>query len=97
MKLREKNRKRRGHINVIGEVSKFLFGSLSEMDAIQYLQNFAELERQNKIRDELTSKQTTFIKSTISLLEESYNTTMKAIAEQLLFNNMINSTSVWQT
>ncbi|KAG4070722.1 hypothetical protein HA402_005581 [Bradysia odoriphaga] len=76
--FKEKNRKRRGLVNVIGEVSKLLFGTLSENDAVQYLQKFEELTRQNKIRDEIVSKQTTLIKSTLSLLEE-VNITMNSI------------------
>jgi len=34
-------RKKRGQINAVGTISKSLFGTLSDDDALQYLEEFA--------------------------------------------------------
>lgn len=89
------HRTKRGLINAIGEVSKTLFGTLSEEDAEQYLQNFERLEQQGKIRDQILSKHTTLLESSLSLIENTRNESLTKITnlEQMLRSTL----TQWET
>lgn len=103
------HRQKRGLINAIGEVSKTLFGTLTEEDADQYLENFKNLERQGKTRDEILLRHTTLLESSLSLIEDSRNETFNKIANieemitgtvaswhHLMEKNIINPVSKFQ-
>lgn len=65
----ESNRKKRGLLNIIGEVSKALFGTLSETDSIEYLKEFEKLGKSGALRDQIIRKQTTIIQSSVNLIQ----------------------------
>lgn len=91
----EGHRQKRGLINAIGEVSKTLFGALSEENATQYLQNFENLEQQGKNRDQIFAKHTTLLESSLSLIESTRNECLNKIAE---LEHMLHETlEQWQT
>lgn len=69
------SRKKRGLINIIGEVSKALFGTLSESDSKEYLKEFEILHNKGAVREQIIRKQTTIIQSSVNLIQ--------ATAEQL--------------
>ncbi len=56
---------------MIGEISKNLFGTLSEMDSQLYLDKFQELHDERELRDAILSKQTTLIQSNLNLITET--------------------------
>lgn len=59
-------RKRRGLLNVIGEISRDLFRTLAQSDAEDFVEKFEELSRSGLARDNLIQKQTTLIQSTFN-------------------------------
>lgn len=63
------SRKKRGLLNIIGEVSKALFGTLSESDSKEYLREFEELHHKGALRDQIIKKQTTIIQSSVNLIQ----------------------------
>lgn len=63
------SRKKRGLINIIGEVSKALFGTLSESDSKEYLKEFEILHNKGELRDQIIKKQTTLIQSSVNLIQ----------------------------
>lgn len=66
-----KIRRKRGFLNIVGELAKDLFGTLSESDSQQYQKQFEHLLTTNSIRDEISQKQSTLIQSTFNLLTET--------------------------
>lgn len=66
-------RQRRGILNIIGEISRELFGTLSQKDAEFFLEHFETLTRAGLERDNLLNKQTTLIQSTFNLVSETIN------------------------
>lgn len=65
------SRKKRGLLNIIGEVSKSLFGTLSESDSEEYMREFENLEKKGILRDQIIKKQTTIIQSSVNLLQST--------------------------
>lgn len=53
------SRHKRGLMNVIGTISKALFGTLTEEDAQQFLEKFNDLDERGLQRDMIMRKQTT--------------------------------------
>jgi hypothetical protein len=66
---------KRGVLNVLGEVSKLLFGTLTQSDARSYNQHISELEKEQKEFLHLSKEHVTFIKTTIT----SVNSTLQKI------------------
>lgn len=64
-------RKKRGFLNVVGEIAKDLFGTLSDSDAQLYLDKLEKLNLQGHIRDEIMKKQSTLTQSTFNLITET--------------------------
>lgn len=52
-------RVKRGVLNIMGSISKALFGTLDDEDAKEYLARFEEFGQQNKIRDQISKKRIT--------------------------------------
>lgn len=67
------SRQRRGLLNVVGEISKNLFGTISKSDGTMFLEKFHHLFRLGRIRDTITKKQTTLIQSNLNLITETRN------------------------
>lgn len=65
------NRQKRALLNIVGSVSKALFGTLDETDARVYFDEFTRLKTENKIRDRIQEEHTSLIQSLTNLLEES--------------------------
>lgn len=65
------NRRKRGFLNVVGEIAKDLFGTLSESDAQYYMNRINDLQAGNQQRDEIVRKQSTIIQSSFNLLAET--------------------------
>lgn len=63
------SREKRGLLNIIGEVSKALFGTLSESDAEEYLKEFENLKKSGALRDQILKKQTSIIQSSVNLIQ----------------------------
>lgn len=83
------HRQKRGLINAIGEVSKTLFGTLTQEDASIYLNNFKILEKQGKTRDEVMLAHTTLLESSLSLIESTRNESfikLQALEDTLTLN-----------
>ncbi|XP_046403237.1 uncharacterized protein LOC124168899 [Ischnura elegans] len=68
---RSPDRRRRGLFNFIGEVSKVLFGTLDDADALYYTGQIGNLEAENKDLLTIVKKQVTLMKSTISAVNQS--------------------------
>lgn len=64
-----RGREKRGLLNIIGEVSKALFGTLSESDSQEFLREFEKLHKRGAIRDQIIKKQTTLIQSSVNLVQ----------------------------
>lgn len=64
------SRSKRGLINIIGSISKTLFGTLDEDDAKDYLARFNNLTEQGKFRDQILEKHTSLLQSTINYLKD---------------------------
>jgi hypothetical protein len=69
------HRTKRGVMNFIGEISKILFGTLTQSDARDYNEHISELEREQKEFLHLANEQMTIIKTTIS----SVNSTLQRV------------------
>lgn len=82
------NRKKRALLNIVGSVSKTLFGTLDEQDAAGYLAEFENLKKQNKLRDRITEKHTSLIQSLTNLVISTEDS-RKNQTDKLL--NQINS------
>lgn len=83
-------RNKRGLLNVVGEIAKNLFGTLSETDSENFLTKFQTIYKENQLRDEITNKQTTLIQSSLNLIAESRNdseTRDKQLQSQILTIN----------
>jgi hypothetical protein len=85
------HRSKRGVLNFVGEISKILFGTLTQADARNYNKQITELEREQKELLHLSKEQMTIIKTTIT----SVNVTMQRVEqnEKTLkegFNRMLN-------
>jgi hypothetical protein len=80
-------RKKRGVLDFVGEISKILFGTLTQADARQYNSHIDQLEREQHEFLHISSEQMTVIKSTIN----SVNLTMRRINqnEKVLRDNLI--------
>jgi hypothetical protein len=68
-------RKKRGVLDFVGEISKILFGTLTQSDAREYNSHISQLEREQQEFLHISSEQMTVIKSTIN----SVNLTMRRI------------------
>ena len=81
-------RNRRGVLNFIGDISKILFGTLTQSDADEYNQHISALEKEQKEFLHISKEQMTVIKSTIG----SVNLTIQRINEneQILKESMTN-------
>lgn len=66
-----KNRRERGLLNIVGSVSKALFGTLDERDAQNYLDEFKRLSNENKLRDRINEEHTSLLQSLTNLMKES--------------------------
>jgi hypothetical protein len=69
------NRPKRGVLNFVGEVSKVLFGTLTQSDARNYNKHISELEKEQKEFLHLSNEQMTIIKTTIT----SVNSTLQKV------------------
>jgi hypothetical protein len=69
------NRHKRGVLNFVGEVSKVLFGTLTQSDARNYNKHISELEKEQKEFLHLSNEQMTIIKTTIT----SVNSTLQKV------------------
>jgi flagellar basal body-associated protein FliL len=66
------SRKKRGLLNFIGEVSKSLFGTLSQSDSEEYLAEFANLRKRGAQTDSIVKRHTTLIESSINMLRTTH-------------------------
>lgn len=71
-------RKKRGLLNIIGELSRDLFGTLSQEDANDYIEQFKKLEHNGLLRDQLIHKQTTLIQSNLNLIRDTQRLAMQS-------------------
>jgi methyl-accepting chemotaxis protein len=80
------HRTKRGVLNFIGEISKILFGTLTQTDAKSYNTHISELEGEQKEFIHLAKEQMTIIKTTIS----SVNSTLQRVNqnERILENGL---------
>jgi hypothetical protein len=69
------NHRKRGVLNFVGEVSKILFGTLTQSDARKYNRHISELEKERKEFLHLAKEQMTIIKTTIT----SVNSTLQKV------------------
>lgn len=79
-------RQKRALLNIIGSVSKALFGTLDESDAIKYLDEFKNLHAQNELRDRIDEEHTSLIQSLANLMgggEEIRINQTKMLARQI--------------
>jgi hypothetical protein len=67
------HRVKRGVLNFIGEISKILFGTLTQSDARNYNKHIYDLDKEQKEFLHLANDQMTIIKTTIT----SFNTTLQ--------------------
>jgi bifunctional ADP-heptose synthase (sugar kinase/adenylyltransferase) len=83
-------------LNFIGEISKILFGTLTQSDAKSYNNHITELEREQKEFLHLAKEQMTIIKTTIS----SVNSTLQRVDqnERILGNglNKLHLTAIYE-
>ena len=80
-------RRKRGVLDFVGEISKILFGTLTQADAREYNSHINQLEREQQEFLHISSEQMTVIKSTIN----SVNLTMRRINqnEKVLKDSLI--------
>jgi hypothetical protein len=69
------HRMKRGILNFVGEISKILFGTLTQSDARNYNKHISELDREQKEFLHLANEQMTIIKTTIT----SVNSTLRRV------------------
>jgi hypothetical protein len=85
------HRSKRGVLNFVGEISKILFGTMTQADAKNYNQHITELEKEQREFLHLSNDQMTIIKTTIT----SVNSTLQKVNqnEKVLkegFNKLLN-------
>lgn len=73
------DRQKRALQNIVGSVSKALFGTLDETDARVYFDEFVRIKSENKIRDRIQKEHTSLIQSLTNLLQESEENTQNQI------------------
>jgi hypothetical protein len=80
------HRMKRGVLNFMGEISKILFGTLTQADAKGYNRHISELEKEQREFLHLAKEQMTVIKTTIS----SVNSTLQRVSqnEKILANGL---------
>ena len=91
------NRSKRGVLNIIGSLSKTLFGTLGEDDMKIINQEFDKLYSDNRIMAETLSNQTRILKTWLSSTSQdlrSLNELSESRAKEL--NSIINSTNINQ-
>jgi hypothetical protein len=71
----QNRRSKRGVLNFVGEVSKILFGTLTQSDARRYNEHIQEVEREQKEFLHLSKEQMTTVKTTTA----SVNSTLKKV------------------
>lgn len=72
-------RSKRGLIDPIGSLSKFLFGTLAEEDAKVYSSQFEKLQKYNQDQDIIINRQTTLIQSAVNMLNNSLSATNSSV------------------
>lgn len=65
-----RGRNKRALLNIIGSVSKALFGTLDESDAEKYLNELKNLHARNELQDRIGEEHTSLIQSLANLLGE---------------------------
>lgn len=70
---------KRGLIDPIGSLSKFLFGTLTEEDAKVYNNQFEELQEHNQYQDMIINRQTSLIQSAVNMLNNSLSATNSSV------------------
>jgi hypothetical protein len=85
------HRSKRGVLNFVGEISKILFGTMTQADAGNYNKQITELENEQRELSHLSNEQMTIIKTTIT----SVNSTLQKVNqnEKILtkgFNELLN-------
>lgn len=90
----KENRKKRGLMNIIGTITKGLFGILNEDDAKQYIEQFRDLQGKSLRTNRIVEEHTTLLQSLIDLARENDNkltqqatsieNQIKTIEEQLI-------------
>lgn len=75
----QNERSKRGLIDPIGSLSKFLFGTLAEEDAKNYNQQFQKLYDHNLKQDIIITRQTSLIQSAVNMLNNSLSSTNSSI------------------
>jgi hypothetical protein len=85
------HRSKRGVLNFVGEISKILFGTMTQADARNYNKQITELEKEPREFLHLSNEQMTIIKTTIM----SVNSTLQKVNqnEKILkesFNKLLN-------
>lgn len=82
----KQNRKKRGLMNIVGVITKGLFGILNENDAQQYYKQFKDLQEKSEKTERITEEQTTLLQAVINLIknnEGKINKQTKSINEQI--------------
>jgi chromosome segregation ATPase len=75
-KVQNQNRRtKRGALNFVGEVSKILFGTLTQSDAKRYNEHIQEVEKEQEEFLHLSKEQMTIVKTTIA----SVNSTLQKV------------------
>jgi hypothetical protein len=67
----QNNRTKRGVLDFVGEVSKILFGTLTQADAREYNENINQLEKEQKEFLHIFTEQMTVIKSVIQSIDST--------------------------
>lgn len=71
-----KTRNRRGLVNVVGEISKFLFGTLDSKDANHFNQEINKFSKNEHDLMDLMKRQTHIVQSTLTTLNTTLTNTM---------------------
>jgi hypothetical protein len=80
-------RTKRGVLNFVGDISKILFGTLTQLDARGYNKHISELEKEQKEFLHLAKEQMTVIKTTISSVN---STLLKVNQNEKILDNGLN-------
>jgi hypothetical protein len=67
----QNHRRKRGVLDFVGEISKVLFGTLTQSDAREYNRHIGQLEKDQKEFLHISSEQMTVIKSAIQLVDST--------------------------
>jgi methyl-accepting chemotaxis protein len=67
----QSNRRKRGVLDFVGEISKILFGTLTQSDAKEYNEHISQLEKKQKEFLHISSEQMTVIKSAIQSIDST--------------------------